>query len=154
MKTKAILTYLFLCFFAAAVALAADGFLGIWKLNEGKSKLNPSIGKNSTVVYEAVGDNIKVTIDGTSPDGKPIHDEWTGKFDSKDYPVTGNPASDSRAITRVDDHTLHVVVKKDGKTTLTAHIVLSADGKTRTVTVSGTDSKGAKVTSTAIYDKQ
>src|ERR1700740_905134 len=153
MKAKAILTSLVLCLFTAAVALAADSFLGTWKLNEGKSKLNPSIGKNSTVVYEAVGDDIKVTIDGTGPDGKAVHDEWTGKFDGKDYPVTGNPAADTRAVTRVDDHTQHVVGKKDGKTTLTAHIVLSADGKTRTVTVTGTDSKGAKVTSTAIYDK-
>lgn len=154
MKTRPILMSLFLCFFAASVALAADGFLGTWKLNEAKSKLNPSIGKNTTVVYEAVGDDIKVTIDGTGVDGQPVHDEWTGKYDGKDYPVTGNPAADSRAVTRVDEHTLHVVVKKGGKTTLTAHIVLSADGKTRTVTVTGTDSKGAKVTSTAIYDKQ
>jgi hypothetical protein len=31
---------------------------------------------------------------------------------------------------------------------------VSADGKTRTVTVSGTDASGAKVTSTQFYDKQ
>ena len=154
MKTKAILASLLLCFFAAAVALAADGFVGTWKLNEAKSKLGSGLAKNSTVVYEAVGDSMKITIDGTGADGKPIHDEWTGKFDGQDYPVTGDPASDTRAVTRVDDHTLHVVVKKGGKTTITAHIVLSADGKTRTVTVTGTDSKGAKVTSTAVYDKQ
>jgi hypothetical protein len=33
-------------------------------------------------------------------------------------------------------------------------IVVSADGKGRTVTVSGTDASGKKVTSTAVYDKQ
>jgi hypothetical protein len=32
--------------------------------------------------------------------------------------------------------------------------VVAADGKSRTVTVSGTDSKGTKFTSTAVYDKQ
>jgi len=31
---------------------------------------------------------------------------------------------------------------------------VSADGKTRTVTLTGTDSKGKKFSSTAVYDKQ
>lgn len=154
MKTRAILASLAVCCFVAAVSLAADGFLGTWKLNEAKSKLSPSVAKNSTVTYEAAGDNIKITIDGTGTDGKPAHNEWTGKFDGKDYPVTGDTASDTRSVTRVDDHTLHVVVKKGGKTTIIAHIVLSADGKSRTVTTTSTDATGAKVTSTAVYDKQ
>jgi hypothetical protein len=33
-------------------------------------------------------------------------------------------------------------------------MVLSADGKTRTVTTSGSASKGKKVSGTAVYDKQ
>lgn len=154
MKTKALITSLLLCCFAAAAALAADGFIGTWKLNEAKSKISSGTAKNSTVVYEAAGDSIKVTIDGTDADGKPTHSEWTGKYDGKDYPVTGDATSDARSVTRVDDHTLHATAKKGGKVTLTAHIVLSADGKTRTVTATATDSKGAKVTSTAVYDKQ
>jgi hypothetical protein len=36
---------------------------------------------------------------------------------------------------------------------VTGKVVVSADGKTRTVTLSTTDAKGAKVTSTAVYDK-
>jgi hypothetical protein len=31
---------------------------------------------------------------------------------------------------------------------------VAADGKTRTVTLTGTDSKGKKYTGTAVYDKQ
>lgn len=155
MKAKAIVTGLVLCCLAAAVSLAAaDGFMGTWKLNEAKSKIAAGGPKNSTVVYEGAGDSIKVTIDGTGADGKPAHSEWTGKYDGKDYPVTGDATSDSRSVKKIDDHTLHAVAKKDGKVTLTAHIVLSADGKTRTVTTTSTDSKGAKVTGTAVYDKQ
>lgn len=155
MKTKAIVAGLVFCFLVVVVSsAAADGFLGTWKLNEAKSKIAASGPKNSTVVYEAAGDSIKVTIDGTGADGQPVHTEWTGKYDGKDYPVTGDSTSDSRSVKRIDDHTLHAVAKKGGKITLTAHIVLSADGKTRTVTTTSTDSKGAKVTSTAIYDKQ
>jgi hypothetical protein len=78
----------------------------------------------------------------------------TGKFDGKDYPVTGDPSSDSRSLKKVNDHTLTFAVKKGDKATTTGRIVLSADGKTRTVTTTGTDSKGKKVSGTAVYDKQ
>ena len=154
MKARATALTLALCFVGAAVCFAADGFMGTWKLNETKSKLSPGTPKNSTVVYEASGDNVKVTIDGTDSDGKPAHNEWTGKFDGKDYPVTGDPSSDSRSLKEIDDHTLTFAVKKGDKVTTTGRIVLSADGKTRTVTTSGTDSKGKKISGTAVYDKQ
>jgi len=36
-------------------------------------------------VYEAAGDSVKVTVAGIDGDGKPTHNEWTGKFDGKDY---------------------------------------------------------------------
>ena len=154
MKGRTILATLVLCLVGASVCYAADGFLGTWKLNEGKSKLSPAMAKNSTVVYEAAGDSLKVTIDGTGTDGKPAHNEWTGKYDGKDYPVTGDPSSDMRSLTKVDDHTITLSVKKGGKEVIAGKMVLSADGKTRTVTVSGTDAKGNKFSSTAVYDKQ
>ena len=154
MKTRAIVMILALCFVGAAVCLADDPMMGTWKMNEAKSKLSPGVAKNTTVVYEARGDNVKVTIDGTDSDGKPTHNEWMGKFDGKDYPVTGDPSSDTRSLKKVDDRTLTFTVKKGEKTTITGRIVVSADGKTRTVTTSGTDSQGKKYTATALYEKQ
>ena len=88
MKTRTILLTLASCFVAGAVCFASDLQMGTWKLNEAKSKLAPGMPKNNTVVYEAAGDNVKVTVDGTDNDGKPAHNEWTGKFDGKDYAVT------------------------------------------------------------------
>jgi len=154
MKAKTTLLTLALCFLATAMCFAEDVQMGTWKLNEGKSKLAPGVPKNHTVVYEAAGDNVKVTVDGTDPDGKPTHNEWMGKFDGKDYPVTGDPNSDMRSYKKVDDHTLELTVKKGGKVTTSGRIVVSADGKSRTVTVSGTDPQGKKFKSTAVYDKQ
>jgi hypothetical protein len=154
MKTKTIVLTLALCFGAAALCLAADPQMGTWKLNEAKSKLSPGAGKNEKVVYEAAGDNVKVTVDGTDKDGKPTHNEWTGKFDGKDYPVTGDPTADARSYKKVDDRTLELAVKKDGKVTVSGRITVSADGKTRTVTTSGTDAKGKKVKNHSVYDKQ
>ena len=136
------------------VCFAADVNMGTWKLNEAKSKIAPGAPKNTTVVYEAAGDNIKVTVEGVDAEGKPTHNEWTGKFDDKDYPVTGDPTSDMRAYKQVNDHTLDLTVKKDGKVTSTGKIVVAKDGKSRTVTLTGTDAKGEKMTSTALYDKQ
>jgi hypothetical protein len=149
-----LLTGAVLCLVVAAVCFAADGFLGTWKLNEAKSTFPPGAAKNNTVVYTAAGDSIKVTIDGVSLDGKPTHVEWTGKIDGKDYPSTGSPVDDARAYTKIDDHTLHIVIKKGGKEVGTAHIVTSADGKTRTVTATTPGADGKKVTSTAVYDRQ
>jgi hypothetical protein len=154
MKGRATVLTLALCFVGAAVCLAADGFIGTWKLNEAKSKFGPGAAKNTTVVYEAAGDDVKVTVEGTDSDGKPTHNEWTGKFDGKDYPVTGDASSDARSYKKVDDHTLTFEVKKGNKVTTSGRIVLSADGKTRTVTTSGTDAKGNKASATAVYDKQ
>ena len=155
MKTRTIVLMMVLCILTLAVSFAAENpNMGTWKLNEAKSKFSPGATKNTTVVYEAAGDNVKVTTDGTSGDGKTVHTEWTGKFDGKDYPVTGSADADSREYTQVNAHTTTFANKKGGKVTLSGKIVVAADGKSRTVTVSGTDPSGKKITSTAVYDKQ
>src|SRR6266568_6975887 len=125
MKPRRILLTLALCFFAASVVYASDVNMGTWKLNEAKSKFAPGAPKNHTVVYEAAGDSIKVTVDGMDGEGKPAHNEWTGKFDGKDYPVTGDPTSDMRAYKVVNDHTLDLTVKKDGKVVTSGQIVVA-----------------------------
>jgi len=155
MKTKSFFLTFAILFAAASVCLAADDVqLGTWKLNEAKSKIGAGAVKNTTVVYEAAGDSVKVTVDGVGADGKPSHSEWTGKFDGKDYPVTGDSTIDTRSYKKVDDHTLTMINNKDGKPTITGRIKVSADGKTRTVNTSVTNAKGEKVNSTAVYDKQ
>ena len=154
MRARTILLTLVLCSVGAAICSAQAANMGTWKLNEVKSKLAPGGPKNSTVVYEAAGANVKITVDGFDGDGKPVHSEWTGKFDGKDYPVTGDPSSDSRSYKQIDDRTLQLTVKKGDKITTSGRIVVSADGKSRTVTVSGTDATGKKFRSTAEYDKQ
>ena len=154
MKAKTIVMTVAVCLVAGAVCFASDPNLGTWKLNEAKSKIAAGAPKNTTVVYEAAGDKVKVTVDGVDGAGKPTHNEWTGSYDGKDYPVTGDPASDMRSLKKVNDHTLDLTVKKDGKVTVSGKIVVSADGKTRTVSTSGTDSMGMKMKNTSVYDKQ
>ena len=154
MKARNLLLTLALCFAGTAVGFAQNPHLGTWKLNEAKSKIAAGLTKNTTVVYEAQGDNVKVTTDGTDKDGKPIHTEWTGKFDGKDYPITGDTSADARSYTKIDAHTLTLSNKKDGKVVVSGRIVVSADGKSRTVHLTATDSSGKQVSSTTVYDKQ
>jgi len=154
MKARTFALTLLMLFVGLTMCFASNPNLGTWKLNESKSKIAPGAPKNITVTYAAAGDSIKGTIDGVDGQGKPTHTEWTGKFDGKDYPVTGDPNSDTRAIKQIDDHNYDLTVKMGGKVTMTGKAVVSADGKTRTVTVSGTDAAGKKVTSTSVYDKQ
>ena len=154
MNARTIVLTLATCSVGLTLCFADDTNMGTWKLNEAKSKLSPGHPKNTTVVYEAAGDNVKVTVDGVDAHGKPMHNEWTGKFDGKDCPVTGDPNSDTRSYTKIDDRTLGFNVKKGGKVTSSGRIVVSPDGKSRAVTASGADPTGKKFYTTSIYDKQ
>ena len=154
MKTKSIGLIVAFCFLGWAACFAADPQMGTWKLNEAKSKMTPGTTKFTTVTFKNTLGNIKVSNDGVDGNGKAIHVEWSGKFDGKDYSVTGSPDSDARSYTKVNDRTLQVTAKKNGKVNATAQSVVSADGKTRTSTVSGTTAKGKKFHNTAVYAKQ
>jgi hypothetical protein len=149
-----ILVTLAVLFASATVCLAQNPHMGTWKLNEAKSKVNAGTTKNTTVVYEAAGDDVKVIVDGVDGSGSPTHSEWTGKFNGKYYPVNGDATSDTRSYRKINNHTLALTGKKDGKVTLTGRVVVSANGKTRTVTTTAKDSKGKRATNRAVYDKE
>jgi hypothetical protein len=154
MKIRPIGLTLAFCFLGAAACFAADPQMGTWKLNEAKSKITPGTLKNTHVVYSSMLGQMKVKSDGIGADGNSVHIEWSGKSDGKDYPVTGDPNSDTRSYTKVNDRTLATTAKKNGKVTVTGQIVVSADGKSRTVTLTGTTPKGKKFKNVAVYDKQ
>jgi hypothetical protein len=153
MKAKTIALTISLVFVSVALGFQNNPQMGTWKLNEAKSKF-ASKARNQTVTYEAAGDQTKVTVDGVDENGGAVHSEWTGKFDGKDYPVTGDPASDARSYRVINANELSLAAKKGGKETLTGRIVVSKDGKTRTVTTTATNAQGKKVTTVAVYDKQ
>ena len=154
MKVRMLLLTVALCFAGTALSFAQSPQMGTWKLDEAKSKIPAGFVKNSTVVYTADGDNVKVTTDGTGGDGKPEHTDWTGKFDGKEYPLTGDPTADSRSYKMINEHTLDLANMKSGKVISSGRVVVSANGKTRTLHVTGTDSSGKKVSSVSMYDKQ
>jgi len=140
---------------APASAYAADPNLGRWKLNEAKSKIPKGTQKNTRVIYEtSSGDRLKATVDGVDKDGNPVHNEWMGKADGKDYVVIGDPTTDTRALTKVDDLHYSVVSKKNGAVTVTGKVSFSKDLKTRTLVLSGKTPEGKPLSGTWVYERQ
>ena len=153
MKTRIAVMALAVSFTAAGACFAANPHLGTWKLNEAKSKLAPGMGKSTTVTYTDQKDKIKVTVDGVDKDGKPTHGVWVGKFDGKAYPAKGNMSWNSASYKEENERTNDITTWKDGKMVWSGRINVAADGKSRTVTINGTDEKGKKFSSKAVYDK-
>src|SRR4029078_4250373 len=113
MKTKTVALTLGLIL-AAGALYAANPMEGTWKLNESKSKLTRGTTKNTKVVYDSKRLGMgrwEVTGEGGDADGKYVHSQWKGKFDGKDYQVTGDPNSDMRSYTKVNDQTFNITAK-------------------------------------------
>jgi hypothetical protein len=154
MKTRSIAVTFVLCLLALTVGFAQNPNLGTWKLNEAKSKIPAGVGKNTTVIYSTAGSDIKVTTDGVNAAGQPAHSEWTGKFDAKPYPVTGDPTVDYRAYKTKGERTLLLANMKGDKTVSNGKIELATDGKSRTVEITNLAAGGKKIHAKYVYDKQ
>lgn len=157
MKIRSIVLMFAVCMLALTVSLAQNASMGTWKLNEAKSEIPAGVGKNTTVVYSAVGGDIKVTTDGVDATGKPTHTEWTGKFDAKPYAVTGDPNVDYRAYKMKGEHTLLPANMKGNKTVSNGKIQIAKDGKSRTFNMnyfSWEDTKRKTTKAKYIYEKQ
>jgi hypothetical protein len=135
-------------------AQAPKGLEGTWTLNIAKSKFNPGPPpKSMKVVYAPAGESIKITVDVAWGAGESQRWEMAGKYDGKDYPITGNPAADTASFKRVDDHTGESTFKKDGKVVATNTRVLSKDGKTLTITSKGTTADGKPRHDVQVFEK-
>ena len=134
---------------------AADQLSGTWKMNSEKSKYSPGPApKDLTVVVESDEYNYKLDASGTDGDGKPLHVQYSAKFDGRDYPATGIPNADAVSLKRIDANTIETLQKKDGKVVMTITTKVSQDGKTRTSTWHGKNAEGKDVHNVVMFDKQ
>jgi hypothetical protein len=138
-----------------AVNVLADQSSGTWKMNTEKSKYSPGPPpKSLTVVVESDSDSYKIDATGTDSDGKPIHVQYSAKFDGKDYPAARIANADSVSVKRIDENTVETTQKKDGKVVMTITTNVSKDGKTRTSTWHGKNAEGKDVHNVVVFDKQ
>jgi len=147
---------------AATIAMAADNLSGTWKINVAKSKYSPGPApKSGSVKIELAGDTMKIVQEGVNAEGKPTRNEYTYKFDGKDYPmhpmVDGKPdpnVPDTISAKKIDDFTYETTAKLKGNVVTTSRIVVSKDGKSRTNTQTGKDAQGRTVNNVIVYDRQ
>ena len=157
MKIRNVVGTIALCVLALTVSLAQNANLGTWKLNEAKSEIPAGVGKNTTVVYSEAGSDIKITTDGVDAAGQAAHTEWTGKFDAKPYPVTGDPNATYRAYKTKGERMLLFANMKGDATVSNGKVQLAKDGKSRTLEMkyfTGEGKKKKKTHAKYFYEKQ
>jgi hypothetical protein len=134
-----------------------DPFAGTWKMNSAKTKYNPGPApKSTTQTYEAQGNGVKFSSEGTAADGSRVAWSYTSNFDGKDNPVTGTGpnGADTIALKRLNPNRIDVSTKKGGKEIAVARLAVSKDGKVLTVTVKGTNASGQAMNNVIVFDKQ
>ena len=140
---------------ASVAGAQTDPIIGTWKLDIAKSSFKPGPApKSVTVLVEAAGKGIKVSVDAVNADGATSKWGFTTLRDGKEVPVTGNPIYDTATTTQDNPNAGTTVYKKGGKTIVTSKLAVSADGKTMTLTSTGTDPTGQAVHNTSVYTKQ
>jgi hypothetical protein len=134
--------------------LAADPFVGTWKMNAAISKFSYPAPKSITTICTVQGNAQKMVIESVGVDGKTTRRTWTSTYDGKDHPVVGDPNADMTSETKVNPNTVEYIFKKNGKEVYRGRAVVSKDGKTITDTGSGKDASGQEFTYTVVMEKQ
>ncbi len=138
----------------AIASMAADPFVGTWKLNSAKSKYKTGAApKEQTITFAETGSDLDVTVRGASSDGKTISMHFTLPTASGSGKVIESPY-DAVSGKKSGTNELDTTFSKGGKVAYTAKAKRSADGKTMTVAVQGTNPAGQTVKGTNVYDKQ
>ena len=155
---RSVVTALFLLSVMATVAMAADPWVGTWKLNPDKSKApggrlpHPS----STNIIEMKGDMLHLSSDQTSTAGEKEHVEYTAGLDGKEYPVQASPPGPQPytiSLKMIDPRTREFV-EVIGNFTIKGRDILSEDGKTFSRVVELKDPQGNDASVIQFFEKQ
>lgn len=137
----------------AVIAMAADPFVGTWKMNPAKSKFSNPAFKSYSITFSAQESVYKGFEDIVDADGKAFQRSWTGKCDGKEFPVTA-PDVDAQSCTQPNANTAEYVCKKNGKVVWSGRTVISKDEETQVNKGGGKDEKGKAFTYTIVLEKQ
>jgi hypothetical protein len=142
-------------FLAVAVALvAADPFVGTWKVNPAKSKFKTGTApKEQTVTISEFGGDLDIAVKGTAADGTPMSTHYTVPSAGGGGKVVESPY-EAVSGKRMNANERETSYSKGGKVVYTTHAKLAKDGKTLTVHSTGTNPAGQTVDGTVTYDKQ
>jgi len=98
---------------------------GYLEAQRGQVEVQPRRSKNTSVVYEATGDSIKVTVDGVGAmaNRRTMMDRQIRR---QRLPLTGDPTADTRSYKKIAARTLELTNKMGGKVVASGKIIISA----------------------------
>lgn len=136
------------------LAQASPDWFGTWHLDIARSTfIGPTpYARGTWAVERRDGDGVFMVYHQVGVRGGVTHMEWTGRFDGADHRMHGPDALVTYAYAFVDEHTLDLVVKVDGRPAATSRVVLAPDGQTVTATTENSTARGV-VTTTTTYAK-
>lgn len=153
----ALLPWCVIATFATAAAGQPDPRIGTWELNLAKSTFSPGPPpRRQTLWYKAEGEDLTALLQGLDAADRPIAPDpgnFTIQFDGKEHP-TPHPGYDTSTWKRISPNKYVVYRKRAGKIVLTSTNVVADDGRTLTITTTGIDENGRRVTNVRVYDKR
>lgn len=142
-------------FMAAGALQASDPMLGTWTMNVAKSKFSPGPAPQSlTATNTEDGGWVVAKAEGVNSEGKPINVENRFKTDGNEYPYESPWGKGTIVMKRADPYHWTSVVKLDGGNTVTIKGMISKDGKIRTQHATGTNTKGERVNTVTVWERQ
>src|SRR5260370_7607212 len=138
----------------AGLSMAADPFVGTWKLNSAKTKYKTGMPpKEQTVTFSEEGSDLHVMVKGIASDGQAISPHFavptaggTGKIIESPYEAV--------SATSANANERDTSFSKGGKVVYTAKAKRSSDGNTMTVSFKGTNPSGQILYVTTPYHTQ
>jgi hypothetical protein len=107
------------------------------RVGEAKSGTHAISGSWKTEKFDTISDNALTFAYTFSGDGVNFKaktgENYSAKFDGKDYPFHGDPGTTSVVLTKVDDHTFMETYKRNGEVTGSSKLTVSPDGKSLTL---------------------
>ena len=122
-----------------------------------KSTFNPGPPpQRQTLWYKVEGQQMTALLQGVDAAGRPITPDpgnFTIYFDGKDHP-TPRPGYDTSNWKRISANKYVVYRKRAGKIVLTSTNVVSDGGRVLTITTTGIDESGRRISNVRVYDKR
>jgi hypothetical protein len=118
MRKAAFTTFLLAVFASAAIAQESPSMVGTWTLNVAKSDFGkqPPLKSATIQLMDDKDNSLKWTYTETTADGKTSTAHYSGAFDGKPHPITGDQRMKSAAFTRKGDTAEITWTMADGTT--------------------------------------
>lgn len=137
-------------------ALAADSFVGTYRLNAAKSATSGGqLPPQMTLTISEDGSNLLIATAAKAADGSPIpSDVLTVPKAGGTVRAPQGASYDMTRVSRRDPNTIEMVALQNGKEKTRVKFALSKDGKTLTRSFTSTNAQGKPVNGTSVLERE